>query len=190
MRRGCSVLCLGLALLAATAPTAPAGVCAGVTAVDVFFWPQGHGAVPELNFPAFPPPHLELYRSGFPSDPAFLAYANASTASYSSSCVPAGRPPGWAGGPEQRSTVQQRLRCALPADADARRGPWTRVILQKKRVRVKGKLRTRTIRRTVTIGSTFTVSAGGGALVQARIGRTGSSLRWDSRYCAAIPLLS
>ena len=28
-----------------------------------FFWPGGHNAVPSINFPSFPYPHLELYKS-------------------------------------------------------------------------------------------------------------------------------
>lgn len=196
MRRLGLVACLGLASLAAVgsigapaASFAPAGVCAGVTAVDVFFWPRGHPAVPEINFPAFAPAHLELYRSGFPSDPAFLAYANNSSASFGAGCATGGRPPAWGGGPDARAAEQQRLRCTLPGEADARRGPWTRTTTQTKFVRVRGKRVKRTIRRTVTIGSTFTVSAGGGALVQARIGAN-STLRWDTRYCTSIPITS
>jgi hypothetical protein len=54
------------AFLAATpsgaAPTAPAvqGDCL-VQQLVVLFWPQGHGAIPPLGFPAFKLPHTEVY---------------------------------------------------------------------------------------------------------------------------------
>jgi hypothetical protein len=196
MRRLVLAACLGTASLAAVgtigtpaASFAPAGVCAGVNAVDVYFWPRGHQAVPEINFPAYPPPHLELYRAHDVANEAFLAYVESGRASYGSACASTGAPPAWGGGPDARTTEPQRLTCTLPGSADARRGPWSKIVTKVRYVRVKGKRKRRVTRRTVPLGSTFTVSAGAGALVQARIGAANSSLRWDTRYCSAIPLL-
>ncbi len=39
-------------------------VACGAKALSILFWPQGHPAIPSVNFPSFPPPHLEIYRTG------------------------------------------------------------------------------------------------------------------------------
>lgn len=193
--RWLGLLCAGfLAVAAAGAPAAPSrplargAVCAGQSSVDVYFWPRGHPAVPEIGFPAFAPPHLELYRAHDVSNAGFLAYADATRANTSAACAAGGAPPAWGGGPAATTADQQRLSCTLPGAADARRGPWTRVVTKTRFVRVKGKRRKRVTRTTVLLGSTFTLSVDAGALVLARIGFSSSSLRWDTRYCRAVPL--
>jgi hypothetical protein len=30
--------------------------------VDIYFWPQGHPAIPAIGFPAFAPTHTEIYK--------------------------------------------------------------------------------------------------------------------------------
>src|SRR4051794_36702750 len=42
-------------------PAGP-GACGTPKQVTYLFWPQGHPAIPSVNFPAFPTPHLELYK--------------------------------------------------------------------------------------------------------------------------------
>ena len=57
------VLAVALAAIAA----APAGasqtqrIACVVRALDFYFWPQGHPAIPALGFPEFPTAHLEVY---------------------------------------------------------------------------------------------------------------------------------
>src|SRR2546421_1211761 len=69
-------------LAASTSFSAPAistpgpRVRCGVSTLTFLFWPQGHQAIPSIGFPAFPVPHLEVYRT----DPTFpngnqVAYA-------------------------------------------------------------------------------------------------------------------
>ena len=57
-------------LLATLAGTAAAqtdrgslrGQCSS-TSVDIYYWPQGHPAVPALGFPGFASAHVEFYKS-------------------------------------------------------------------------------------------------------------------------------
>jgi hypothetical protein len=70
----------------AAAGPIPALHCS-VTKIQIFFWPHGHGAIPQIGFPAFAPPHLEIYRAGFPDSSRFLAYMSATGYSPGPSCV-------------------------------------------------------------------------------------------------------
>jgi hypothetical protein len=77
-----------LVLVAATAASAPAGeraaalgpvTCGTAKQFTYLFWPQGHQAIPSINFPAFPVPHLELYKGFDPTfpNPGLAAAVNA-----------------------------------------------------------------------------------------------------------------
>lgn len=33
-------------------------------ATTILFWPHGHRAIPSIRFPAFPSPHIEVYKTG------------------------------------------------------------------------------------------------------------------------------
>lgn len=50
----------------------------GPKALTLLFWPQGHPALPGVNFPEFVTPHLEVYRTGsaYP-DASFFGYLGA-----------------------------------------------------------------------------------------------------------------
>jgi hypothetical protein len=173
----------------ASAPARAVGACTGVNAVDVYFWPQGHGVVPQIGFPAFAPPHLELYRAGdLTTETGFLVYAGARESNFVRLCFPPGGPAAaWARGPEATTREQMRITCNLPGEADARVANWNRVTTRTRFVRVKGKRVKRTIRRTTRLGNTFTVGvAGSGAFVVARIGAS-STMRYDTRYCQPNP---
>ena len=71
--------------LAASAPAGDRAATVGPVACGTakqftyLFWPQGHPAIPSVNFPAFPIPHLELYKGADPTFPntAFAAGVNA-----------------------------------------------------------------------------------------------------------------
>lgn len=56
------------AVCVAVAPSAPQApgkrVACGAKALTLLFWPEGHDAVPSVNFPVFPTPHLEIYKPG------------------------------------------------------------------------------------------------------------------------------
>jgi hypothetical protein len=35
----------------------------GAKALTFLFWPQGHNAIPSINFPSYPYPHMEVYKT-------------------------------------------------------------------------------------------------------------------------------
>jgi hypothetical protein len=81
-----------VALVAATvssAVTPPARVVCGGGSTTVLFWPQGHAAIPSVNFPAFGPPHIEVYKSGarYP-DADFRGFVGPGGGSWGQQCRP------------------------------------------------------------------------------------------------------
>jgi hypothetical protein len=64
---------LGAAVPTAGAAPAPGRVSCKATSVTFLFWPAGHQAVASANFPAFPYPHVEVYRNGSYADADQLA---------------------------------------------------------------------------------------------------------------------
>jgi hypothetical protein len=52
----------------------------------VYFWPHDHPAVASLRFPAYPPPHIEIYKAGSVVNGAQLAYADVKSAGFAKSC--------------------------------------------------------------------------------------------------------
>src|SRR5262245_17916805 len=56
---------LGIAMFAASAGAVPTttavrGKC-GAKALTIYFWPEGHPAIPSIGFPEFRTPHVEVY---------------------------------------------------------------------------------------------------------------------------------
>ena len=191
-------------LLATLAGTAAAqtergslrGQCSS-TSVDVYYWPQGHPAVPALGFPAFEPAHVEFYKSRDVANAGQLGYMDVARSALSpTQCTavadkPFRIPEGTA---TQTTATTQKLRCTVVADAEIRIGPWTQVRQRvvTRVVKIKGKKRKvrRVIRTTVTLGNLGSVGATGttAAIVEVRLSNPPgkSSLKWDPRACVAV----
>jgi hypothetical protein len=63
----------------------PRVVCPG-GATTVLFWPHGHPAIPEIGFPAFPSPHLDVYRTGRYEHDDFRAFIGPGAGSWGPRC--------------------------------------------------------------------------------------------------------
>jgi hypothetical protein len=205
MRRGLLPVTIVLGLFASGAANAPGktertdvrGACR-TNAIDIFFWPQGHPAIPAIGFPAFSPAHVEFHRARDPSNAGAVAYMDASQAGVSGNhCTSVGDTAMTfaAGATPQTTNQTQKIRCTFAANVDIRTAPWTRVTRRvvTRIVRIKGKRKKvrRTIRRTVRAGNLATVGTAGSpeALVDVRISGvsgTSSSLKWDTRSCVPV----
>jgi hypothetical protein len=195
-----AVLLVGVAAAGAPGGTARSdvrGVC-NTQGIDVFFWPQGHQAIPVLGFPAFGVPHVEFHKARDHTNSGALAYMDLSqnglNGAHCSGIGDTAMPFG-AGAPTQTASSAQKIRCTLGGNADVRIAPWTRtvrrVVFRTVRVRGKKKRVRRTIRSTQQAGVLATIGAAGttGAVADIRLSRiTGvaSSMKWDTRSCAAV----
>src|SRR5262249_52812625 len=59
-----------------TTPKLPSEANCGLKQLSFLYWPAGPGASQQYNFPAFPAPHVEVYKASTTtySEDAFLAY--------------------------------------------------------------------------------------------------------------------
>lgn len=205
MRRGALLLAvLGVvAVGAANAPAKPGsaqvrGVC-NVQGIDVFFWPQGHQAIPVLGFPAFSPPHVEFHKPRDHTNNGALAYMDLAQGGGISGAhcgaVADTAMPFSTGATAQTANAAQKIRCAFTANVDLRIAPWTRTVRRVvfRTIRVKGKKKRvrRTVRQTQRVGMLATIGSAGttGAVVDLRLSAvagTSSSMKWDTRSCAAV----
>jgi hypothetical protein len=64
----------------------PVRTACSATAIDVYFCPHGHPAVPSLKFPAFAPPHIEIYRACSHANGAQLGYGDSNSGSFAKTC--------------------------------------------------------------------------------------------------------
>jgi hypothetical protein len=171
------------------------GVC-NATGIDVYFWPQGHPAIPAIGFPAFAPMHAEFYRARDVSNAGALGYMDFTNASISSSlCSPVGNAPMTfaAGATPQTTTSTQKVRCSFAANVDLRLGPLNKVTKRYviRTIKVKGKKKKvrRLVTKTVRIGNIASVGVSGtpGAVLEMKLQSPGTpSLKWDTRVCTAI----
>jgi hypothetical protein len=204
MRRLLSFACV-LGIAAASAANLPAkteradvrGVC-NVKGIDVYFWPQGHPAIPAIGFPAFGPPHVEFYKPHDVANAGALGYMDGTNMQISAnncSAVTDSAMAFVAGATPQTTGETQKLRCTLAANADLRIAPWTKVTRRvvTRIIKVKGKKKKvrRTIKRTVRVGSVGSVGVSGaaGAVAEVRVSSvagTSSSLKWDTRVCTPV----
>ena len=207
MRRGVAIGLLCSLAIAATATDGVArteradvrGVCS-TTGVDVFFWPQGHPAVPAISFPAFAPAHVEFYRARDIRGTAQFGYMDLTQGALSpSQCTSSaeGKTPFVAGATLQSSTQTGKLRCSLVGNIDLQVAPATRTTRRvvTRVVKVKGTKRKvrKTITQTTRIGNRASISAAGGAGAVAEVtlstsAAVRSSLKFDSRACALVEL--
>jgi hypothetical protein len=198
------LILLGIAAAVVLAGTATAqtdrvaarGVCSA-KGVDIYFWPQGHPAIPAIGFPAFAPTHTEFYKPHDVSNAGGLAYMDATQAGLSSTqcsavtdtplTIPAGTP-------TQTTTATQKLRCTFTANAEIRTGSWTevktRVVTRTIKVKGKKKKVRRVIRTTVQLGNLGSVGATGATAAAAEVRLSlvpgKSSLTWDTRACVPV----
>ena len=191
-------------LLAALAGTAAAqtergslrGQCSS-TSVDIYYWPQGHPAVPALGFPAFAPAHVEFYKSRDVANAGQLAYTDVARSALSPiQCTRvADKPfPIPVGTATQTTATTQKLRCTAAADAEIRIGPWTqvkqRVVTRVVKIKRKQRKVRRVIRTTVRLGNLGSVGATGttAAILDVRLSNPPgkNSLKWDPRACIAV----
>jgi hypothetical protein len=140
----------------------------GIKQFDVYFWPHGHPEVPALGFPAYAPPHLEIYLRGSVANAAQRGYVDASTAGFAKSCATkiddSAR---WAGGPTARRVAAARVRCRFPWTVDFQTFPGQPTPSQQL---------------FVTRGESAK------SYLYVSIGQSGSYATFDKRYCAATPI--
>ena len=196
-------------LVAAILLAAPAGTAAAQTgradlrgqcnskSVDIYYWPEGHPAVPTIGFPAFGPAHVEFYKGHDISNAGQLGYMDVARSALSPTQCAAGADkalPIPAGTVTQTAAAAQKLRCTVLANAEIRIGPWKQVKRRvvTRTVKIKGKKRKvrRVIRTTVTLGNLGSVGQAGATAAVAEVRLSNppgkSSLKWDPRACVAV----
>jgi hypothetical protein len=202
MRRILVLLGIAVAVVlagTATAQTDRAGVrgLCNSKGVDIYFWPQGHPAIPAIGFPAFAPIHTEVYKPHDVSGTGQLAYVDPTQGGLSGNqCsgvadTPLAIAPG---APTQTTTATQKLRCTFAANAEMRISKWTQVKTRvvTRTVKVKGKKKKvrRVIRTTVQLGILGSVGVTGGAAAAAEVRLSPtpgkSSLKWDTGACSPV----
>jgi hypothetical protein len=163
---GLALLLAVVAAIAAWVPVAggAAGsvrVSCGARAIDIYFWPHGHGYVSAYRFPARRAPNITVFQRGSVATKSFLTFLSASSFNYANTCDLATDPRAtrWGGGPQKTVTASRRVRCGFP---------WLAQI-------------------KAVSGGGFRVLRGSSEkeLVRGRIARKGSTLVFDSRYCKA-----
>ena len=194
-----------LVAAAAAAVNAPAtetradtrGIC-NTKGIDIFFWPQGHPAIPAIGFPAYSPPHVELYKAHDVSGPAQLAYLDVSqTALSPSQCSSAADTPQTfaQGATTQTTTATQKLRCTFTANADVSLGSWDKVtkhyVTRVVKVHGKKKKRRHLVTTRTHLGEIASVGFEGGTGALAQVGISSnpaapSMLKWATGACVPV----
>lgn len=183
----------------ATAQTDRAGVrgLCNAKGVDIYFWPQGHPAIPAIGFPAYAPTHTEIYKPHDVSNTGALAYMDTAQSGISGNqCSEVTDTPLRiaAGTPTQTTAATQKLRCTFAANAEIRLGTWTqvksRVVTRTIKVKGKKKKVRRVIRTTAQLGNLASVGATGAVAAAAEVGLSSvpgkSLLKWDTRACVPV----
>jgi hypothetical protein len=195
---------LGIAAAVVLAGTATAqtdragvrGVC-NAKGVDIYFWPEGHPAIPAIGFPAFAPTHTEFYKPHDVTNTGALAYVDPTQGGISGNqCTAVADTPLAiaAGTPTQTTTTTQKLRCTFAANAEIRQSTWmgvkTRVVTRTIKVKGKKKKVRRVIRTTVELGNLTSVGVTGATAAAAEVRMSAvsgkSSLKWDTRACVPV----
>lgn len=155
------------ALVAATPAQAAISAACQSRSNTYLFWPLGHDARPVAGFEAFPVPHLELYRgklsTRFP-DAAADGYIDGLGSAGADKKCERGKSAFASGGVSQATTVtaQASIVCGFGVKVVHRLG------------KVRGGARIQTLRK-------------GKPVVDARMKQTGSTIRYDKRYCQTMP---
>ena len=168
MRR---VFLLALALAAIAAVSAGAAptqrIACGVKALDFYFWPKGHPAIPALGFPEYPTPHLEVYTGAAPGRLGQqLAYVSASDFRLVAGCPEKGATATrWDGGPTKTLRgATNKLHCVFP-----------------KRVELLVDPAAGGVALAVTLGHSSRAAA------TAFFDQQSARLDYDARYCKIVP---
>ncbi len=163
------VLALVAGSLASARPTASAArFRCGVKAIDIYFWPRGHGVLRRFAFPAYRQAHVEIYKQGIKTRRGFLLFVSAGSQILAPGCRSVGDTvvTHWDGGPITVVKRARRIRCSFPTKVQLRAASF-----------VGGQ------RLAVAFGHTSR------SVLFAQIMGRGSILDYDSRYCrdAAVP---
>jgi len=156
---------VGASLSAAAGPIE--GQC-NAKAASFLFWPHGHHAIPRIGFPSFPIPHLELYgglhRASFPpgAEQAYIDATGAAGVARSCRITPAGFINARVNQAKSSTSVHE-IECNF------------KNLVSYRVSRVTGGARLQTV-----IG-------GSAVVVDVSMGRSGSQITWDKRYCTAMP---
>ncbi|MGB2875016.1 MAG: hypothetical protein WBB76_06010 [Gaiellaceae bacterium] len=174
------VLLVAASSAAAGAPTAVGGSArfdCGTKALTFLFWPQGHDAIPSINFPMYRYPHMEIYKTSAGAYPnqnqvagigfsttgqTYAAFAKTCTSKRSK--IANSRPL------RAKTTQAASLLCTFPKAAQ----------LGSK----KHSQGTTAVDLTVTLRSKSNQAP---LEVQAYITGSGSTLRYDPKHCKAYP---
>jgi hypothetical protein len=144
--------------------------CEDVKAVDLLFWPHGHGVIPAFGpNSAFPTPHMEIYRAGVTSNSGFLGFVGTTEWTLSKGCRVVGEEPfvRWSGGRKRTATATARIRCRFPRTVELKTS----------------QLATGGSRLQITVGHVAK------AVVDAAIRDTGSRLNYRTAFCKRVALL-
>ena len=160
---------------ASAAVGAPRGVndriaCEEVKAVDLLFWPHGHGVIPVFGpNSTFPTPHMEIYRAGVTANSGFLGFVGPTSWNLSPGCRTVDEEPfvKWGGGKKRIATATARIRCRFARTVE----------LKTSQLSTGGSRLQITVRHTAT------------AVVDASIRDTGSRLIYRTKFCKRIALL-
>jgi hypothetical protein len=152
-------------VVASVAFSAPSNrVACQARAIDVYFWPAGHEAIPGFG-PRYRPAHLEIYTARNAKPSGFLGFVGATGASFARSC----RAVGDAATTRAAGTTvnrRKKVRCTFLQNVELKvvpSRPAGRQLL-------------------VTVGHTPL------GLVSAVIKTRGSTLTFDRRFCRSVPL--
>ena len=162
-----------VALVAAASLVAVAGPAGAATGSDcgstqyrLLFWPQGHGAIRSAGFPAFPPPHLELYigtGTKF-ANAQQVGYADATTSKVSTTACRVAP-----GGPSQPNTLTKTTSKTTMLVCKFKSSPLV------------------TAAQALGSGPALLLYASNRAAVYAIMKPTGSTVQYDAKACKAKP---
>ena len=100
----------------------------GFKNIDIYFWPLGHKSVPKLKFPAYPAPHVEIYRAKKIAGTAQIGFFSVNGADFSETiCAPVddGAVPRWAAQSAAATTKRREIRCLFATPVELRATPIT-----------------------------------------------------------------
>jgi hypothetical protein len=108
------LLIAGSVAMAAPRTAGNQSACEDTKAVDIYFWPHGHQAVPGFSSSAYTVPHVEVYRAKSVSNQNLIGFADTKNGSLSSGCrVVDEIPARWGGGKRRIVKVKARVRCTF-----------------------------------------------------------------------------
>lgn len=173
--RGAALLALVVGLTASVALGAPRSAndriaCEDVKAVDLLFWPHGHGVIPAFGpSSSFPAPHMEIYRAGVTASSGFLGFVGTDKWSLSPGCRTVDEQPfvRWGGGKKRIAKATARIRCRFAGTVE----------LKTSQLATGGSRLQITVRHTAA------------AVVDAAIRDTGSRLIYRTKLCKKVALL-